>query len=161
MQGWPKSRPQVEPPPRVPSASLRRTCKSLPGYTPRITHQFLSRETVIRLENEQKEFKNLIASSKEYSEIEKNAINVTTVAEFKDFWQNTKDAKEDFDRSHEKGCGLCSKTYQSSAVVVGNFMDDFSPILDIVKNFAAPYGGMAVGTISVLFVVGFSLSQNS
>ena len=129
----------------------------MPGYTRRITSQVLSRETVKRLEEGQTDFKNLIASSKEYSGSEKAAINVTTVAEFKDFWQKTNDAKEDFDRSHERGCGLCSKTYQSSAVVVGNFMDDFSPILEIVQNFAAPYGSMALGTISVLFVVGFSI----
>lgn len=118
----------------------------------------MSRETVKRLENEQSDFKNLVASSKGYSEIEKAAVNVTTVAEFNTLWRNTNDAKKEFDHSHEKGCGLCSKTYQSSAVEVRNFLNDFSPILDVVQNFAAPYGGMAVGTISVLFVVGFSLS---
>ena len=145
IQGWPKLRPQVRPPPRAPNASLRRTCKSLLGYTSRITHQCLSRETVRLLENEQSDFKTLVASSKEYSETEKTAVNVATLAEFNAFWQNTNDAKKDFDQSHERGCGLCSKTYQSSAVLFRKFMNDFSPILDIVQNFASPYGGMAVG----------------
>lgn len=110
-------------------------------------------EAVKRLENEQSNFRNLVGSSREYTETEKAAVNVTTVAEFDALWQNTNNAKDDFDQSHETGCGLCSKTYQSSAVVVRSFMKDFSPILEIVQNIAAPYGGMAVGTISVLFVV--------
>jgi len=52
---------------------------------------------------------------------------------------------------------LCSRNYQGAAVMIRSFVKDFSPIIDVVKDFAAPYGGMAVGTISVLFVVRFSL----
>ena len=130
----------------------------MPGSTSRLTHRSLSRKTIKSLENEQSKFKKLVATSKDYSEAEKAVINFDTVAQFDAFWQKTNDAKEEFDQSHERGCGLCSKSYQSSAVVIRSFMKDFSPIIDIVKDFAAPYGGMAVGTISVLFAVGLSLS---
>ena len=81
-------------------------------------------------------------------------VNYDTIEQFDAFWKQTNDAQEEFDERHEKGCGLFSKSYQSSAVVARSFMRDFSPILEIVKDFAAPYGGLAVGTISVLFVVG-------
>ena len=40
-----------------------------------------------------------------------------------------------------------------SAAAVQPFMKDFSPIIDIVKDFGAPYGGIALGTVSLLFAV--------
>jgi hypothetical protein len=91
--------------------------------------------------------------SKDFSEDEKTAVQYDTLAEFKDHWAKANEAKSDFDSSHEKGCGLWAKRYQSLATVVQNFMDDFSPLVQIIKDFGAPYGGVALGTISVLFVV--------
>ena len=123
-----------------------------------ITHQCLFRETIKRSETEQTRFKHLISTSKSYSEIEKTVIKFETIAQFDEFWQTTVDSKEEFDRSHEMGCGLCSKNYQNSAVMARSFMKDFSPIIDLVKDFAAPYGGVAVGTISVFFAVGLTLT---
>ena len=110
-------------------------------------------ETVKISDHEQGKFRTLVATSKEYSETEKAVFNFNTFAEFDAFWQKTNDAKEEFDQSHERGCGLWSKNYQSSAVVARSFMKDFSPIIDIVRDFGAPYGGLAVGTVSVLFAV--------
>lgn len=110
-------------------------------------------ETVRKSDHDQREFKNLVATSRDYSETEKAVFKFDTFTEFDAFWKKTNDAKEDFDRRHEKGCGLWSKSYQSSAVVARSFMKDFAPIIDIVRDFGAPYGGMAVGTVSVLFAV--------
>lgn len=78
------------------------------------------------------------------------------MAAFKEYWEETNSAKEHFDRSHEKGCGLWAKRYQSSAAFVQPFLDDFSPIVNIVKDFGAPYGAVAVGTMSLLFAVSFN-----
>lgn len=77
-----------------------------------------------------------------------------SVEKFNTFWQKTNRAKQDFDQRHQRGCGLWLNKYQASAVEVQNFMDDFSPIIDIVQAFGTPYGGLAVGTISILFIVG-------
>ena len=125
-----------------------------------ITHRCLSRETIKGSESEQIKFKQLVSTSKSYSEIEKAAIKFETFAQFEEFWQTTTNLKEEFDQSHERGCGLCSKNYQKSAVMARDFMRDFSPIIDLVKDFAAPYGGVAVGTISVFFVVWSTLNQS-
>jgi hypothetical protein len=91
--------------------------------------------------------------SNEFSEDEKKAIQHNTLAEFKAYWARANEAKSDFDVSHEKGRGLLSKRYQSLATIVQSFMDDFSPLVQIIKDFGAPYGDGALGTISVLFVV--------
>ncbi|MCJ1244750.1 hypothetical protein MMC30_001950 [Trapelia coarctata] len=111
------------------------------------------RKTIESSEFEQCQLKEWVASSEKFSEAEKAAIKVNTVDEFSIFWEQNNSAKEAFDRRHEKGCGLWAKRYQNSAVLIQDFMNDFSPIVEIVKNFAAPYGGVAVATMSILFTV--------
>ena len=91
--------------------------------------------------------------NKGLSEREKAALEVDSVPAFRDCWQHMNSARESFDRSHERGCGLLGRRYQSSAAFVLPFMEQFSPIVQIVKDFGAPYGGIAVGTVSIFFVV--------
>lgn len=104
-------------------------------------------------ETVQNEFKQWVVESKRFSEHEKSAISLESPTNFDEYWQNTNNAKNTFDRSSDKGCGLWTRRYQSSAAAVQPFMKDFSPIIDIVKDFGAPYGGIALGTISLLFAV--------
>jgi hypothetical protein len=91
--------------------------------------------------------------SNDFSEDEKRAVQYNTLVEFKKHWTEANEAKSNFDNSHEKGCGLWAKRYQSLSTVVQSFMDDFSPLVEIIKDFGAPYGSVALGTISLLFVV--------
>ena len=39
-------------------------------------------------------------------------------------------------------------------------MNDLSPVIQIVRDFGAPYGAIAVGTVSVLFAVSAGISYN-
>ena len=101
-------------------------------------------------------FKSVVASGKNYTNSEKTAIEIRTPDEFTKFWKRTNSAKDAFDKRHESGLGLVSKTYQNSAAAAGEFMHEFAPIINIVKDFAAPYGGMAIGILSTLFMVSIS-----
>ena len=89
-------------------------------------------------------------------------MKVDDLKAFNDYWQRTEDAEQSFESRHEKGCGLWARQYQHTASLVLPFMNDFSPIVQIVTDFGAPYGGLAVGTISLLFAVrvAFSYFQN-
>lgn len=95
-----------------------------------------------------------MASSK-FSKEEKAAFRINSAAEFDEYWQATNDAKTIFDHSHERGCSWWAKRYQTTAASVQPFMNDLSPLIEIVRNFGAPYGNIAVGVISLLFVVSF------
>ncbi|KAH0840518.1 hypothetical protein FOPE_05769 [Fonsecaea pedrosoi] len=110
-------------------------------------------------EIEQTRFRKLVATSKIYSQTEKNAADISSVTDFYAFWDKTVEARKDFEDSHERGCGLWTRKYQDAASVVRSFMKDFAPIVDVVKDFAAPYGGFAMGTISVLFAVAASKNE--
>lgn len=94
-----------------------------------------------------------------YSEREKEAINISSQETFNTMWNELNNEKATFDRNHEKGSGLFSKRYQETSVAVHDFLKDFSPILKVVKDFASPYGNLAFGTISILFVVSFVTSE--
>ncbi|KAM3072727.1 hypothetical protein ACMFMF_007060 [Clarireedia jacksonii] len=110
-------------------------------------------EVFKKLEDSQAQFKDFVSNSKTYTKIEKEAIDIDSKERFEAFWKCVNDEKRKFDKNHQKGCGLFSKRYQKTGVAVEGFIQDFSPILDIVKNFASPYGSLAFGTISVLFAV--------
>ena len=95
--------------------------------------------------------------SKTLSEDEKAALKVDSVDAFRGYWERTRNAQDSFENSHEKGCGLWARRYQGAATFVLPFIADFSPIIRIVKDFGAPYGGAALGTLSLLFAVSASL----
>ena len=137
---------------RAHDASPTMICKHRPHYHS-LDADICPRKAVETSENAQVHFKDLVVASKKFSENEKAAWKVDSVAAFKDYWEEVNSAKEKFDRSHEKGCGLWGKRFQSSADTIQHFLDDFSPIIQIVKDFGAPYGAIAVGTISLLFAV--------
>ena len=153
----PQCRPKAKIASRVRENFLIMNCKQLPRFS--AFHAYIRyREAVKASEKRQVEFKDWVVASKEFSKDEKAAFNVDSVAAFEDFWQNTNTARADFDRGQERGCGLWVKRYQSSAAFISPFMKDFSPIVQIVRDFGAPYGAVAVGTISVLFAVSVDFS---
>ena len=153
----PQCRPKARVASRLRESSLKRNCKKIPSCSS--SHAYIRyREAVKASEKRQVEFKDWVVASKEFSKDEKAALNVDSVAAFEDFWQNTNTAKADFDRGKERGCGLCVKRYQSSAAFISPFMKDFSPIVQIVRDFGAPYGAVAVGTMSLQFAVSVDFS---
>lgn len=119
--------------------------------------KILHSEAIETSEKEQVQLREWVTMSKGFSDGEKAALRVDSSDAFNSFWQRTENAKEEFDRSHEKGSGALGRRYQSAASLILPFMEDFSPIVQIVKDFGAPYGGLAVGTISLLFAVSASL----
>lgn len=42
---------------------------------------------------------------------------------------------------------------QDFAVAASAIMNNMGPIIDLIRNIGAPYGGMAIGTVSFLFAV--------
>lgn len=148
----PQCRPKAKVASRVRENFLKMNCKRLQRFS--APHAYVRyREAVKASEERQIEFKDWVVASKDFSKDEKAALNVDSVVAFEDFWQNTNTAKADFDSGKERGCGLCVKRYQSSAAFISPFMKDFSPIVQIVRDFGAPYGAVAVGTMSLLFAV--------
>lgn len=93
---------------------------------------------------------------KGFSDDEKEAVEVKN-AEFREYWNRVTMAQRNFDGNHEHGCGLLVRHYQASASVVLAFMDEFSQLVNVVKDRVPGYGGMAIATISLLFVVSIFL----
>ncbi|KAL9105306.1 MAG: hypothetical protein Q9227_009501 [Pyrenula ochraceoflavens] len=91
--------------------------------------------------------------NKAFSATEKAALKVNTFNEFDAFWSQVNGSKQKLNHGNREGHPSLSKSYQKSASVAYDFMQSFSPIIGLVKDFAAPYGGLAIGTLSLLFIV--------
>lgn len=102
---------------------------------------------------DQRRFKDWIMTSDKFSQIERDAISCNTVEKFRTYWVGTNRAYADFESRHLKGRGLWGRHSQTLAVLFQEFMEEFCPIVDVVTAFAPPFGGIVVGTISILFAV--------
>jgi hypothetical protein len=119
----------------------------------------IHRKRIEELENEQRQFREWVMQSSDFSEDEKKAIHYNTLAEFKEYWGKAIETKSQLESCHEKERGLTSKRHRSFAAIVKRFMENFSPVIQIIRDFGAPYGNSAIGTISVLFVVSLADSK--
>ncbi|KAJ5817754.1 hypothetical protein N7447_007762 [Penicillium robsamsonii] len=85
-----------------------------------------------------------------FSEKEKIALKLESVESFGRFWTSTQDAKQKFDAGHHNGIRSEMQSFASSAC---DILQNLEPILTLIKDFGAPYGSMAIGTISFIFTV--------
>jgi hypothetical protein len=114
---------------------------------------FKARAIVKRSDSDQRTLRGFIEHAGKLSPKEKAALNVHSVPEFRRFWTSTLDAKKAFENSHSHGVGLAGKQFQSVASYAVDILQNMDPLIQIIKDFGAPYGGMAIGTISLLFAV--------
>lgn len=103
---------------------------------------------------QQEQFRNTVSTSALYSKTAKAVVQFNTIEQFNNFFlEPTQNAQSDFDKDHERGPKSLARAYQSLSVKAMDFMNQFSPVLELVQACGAPYGGIAVGIVSVLFVV--------
>jgi hypothetical protein len=104
-------------------------------------------------ENAQSKLLERVRHQKDFSDAEKDVVDLKTAQEFREYWTRMIMSQGNYDGNHAHSCGLCVQRYQDSSNMVLAFMDDFSPLVDIVKDCFPGYGGLAIATISLLFVV--------
>jgi hypothetical protein len=75
---------------------------------------------------------------------------------FENFWNAALSSKRGFDVGRASGIGLSKQRASEFGASAYEVMRNVSPILEIVKDFGAPYGGLAIGTVSFLFAVCYS-----
>lgn len=78
---------------------------------------------------------------------------MNTVADFDHFWDAAIKAKGDFDAGREHGVGLAMKRVKRNSASAQDILHHIEPVVELVRDFAAPYGNLAIGTMSFLFIV--------
>ncbi|KAF4462795.1 hypothetical protein FALBO_10392 [Fusarium albosuccineum] len=110
-------------------------------------------EKLKRSDKKQQQLRERVSKTGKLTLEQKSAWDTNSNEALKNFWQTTFNAKVDFDAEHEHGAGRFSKTATSLAATAYDFLRDLSPIVEIVKDFGAPFGSMAIGTVCLLFAV--------
>lgn len=114
---------------------------------------FDTRVLVKRSDDEQQALRNLVESDSNFSDEEKAALDIDSVAAFEIFWNSALQSQNKFEEAHENGAGLAMRTFQDFGASASDIMQHMEPIVQVVKDFGAPSGGMAIGTITFLFTV--------
>jgi len=114
----------------------------------------LYRENICIVEKAQREFHDWLKSKSYISKEEKKSLDCKSYDEFAAYWTEfLEQAKSDHDL--RGGWRRWARKYQSFATSADRFMKDFSPMVELARGAGGPYSGLAVGTICILFRVGF------
>ena len=82
------------------------------------------------------------------------AVQCRSYEDFVTFWTAASGrAEKEYVSRHQRGWRKWTRRTQSLGEDAAGFMKDFSPIVDLIKDCGAPFGGLAVGTLSLLFTV--------
>ncbi|KAK1991739.1 hypothetical protein LX36DRAFT_589824 [Colletotrichum falcatum] len=97
---------------------------------------------------DQKEFRSFASNSKAFFAEEIAVLDIQTVAEFEQSWNLVIDSKRKLEASRQRGIGkLMDKVHQGMSSA-HDILQHIDPIIQIVQTVGAPYGNMAIGTIS-------------
>ena len=67
--------------------------------------------------------------------------------------ERAKAANAIWSETRQNGTRKLGSTIQKSITRFANFLTAYSDIVDLVKNASSPYGNVAYGTLSILFIV--------
>jgi len=112
-----------------------------------------TRVLVKRSDDEQQALRDLVKKDRSFSEEEKAALNIDSVAAFDIFWNSALQSQNKFEGAHKHGAGLAMRNVQDFGASASDILQHMEPIVQVVKDFGAPSGGMAIGTITFLFTV--------
>ncbi|KAL4958494.1 hypothetical protein BDW69DRAFT_154166 [Aspergillus filifer] len=101
-------------------------------------------------DNAQQKFHAYVKRSRKYHEGEKKALELTSID---DTMKSLARTKCKYDEQRKYGVKRLQKRTAESAAAFSDILDNMRSILEATKNLAAPFGGLAVGTVCFFFTV--------
>ncbi|KAK8115646.1 hypothetical protein PG984_012148 [Apiospora sp. TS-2023a] len=111
------------------------------------------RERVQQCENRQEELRRMAQNKRRFTDVERNALNITTQTAFEQFWEDALTKKASFDQTRQNGIGRVTRRATNFAASAHSIVRNFNPLVEMVRDFGAPCGSMALGTICFVLVV--------
>ncbi|CAI6341352.1 unnamed protein product [Periconia digitata] len=112
-----------------------------------------NRKQVQECENQQQQIRDLVNNKRKFTDNERGALNITTIEAFQSYWDTTLNEKMQFDKSREKGVARAGKKVTNGLASAQEIVENFNPLMEIVKSLGAPFGGMALGTLCFVLVI--------
>ncbi|KAK7433892.1 hypothetical protein Landi51_13763 [Colletotrichum acutatum] len=104
-------------------------------------------------DKDQKELRVFASNSKVFFPEELAILNVQSVAEFEQPWKLAIESKKRLETRRNHGIGKWKQKVQRGLSSAHDILQHIDPIIQIVQTVGAPYGCMAIGTISFLFTI--------
>ena len=106
-----------------------------------------------KADQDQEALRRLVRNHDQFSEEEKRALHIESVSAFNASFDAAIDARDEWEASRNHGVGQVIQTTQNVLVSSYVILQHLEPMVELVRHLGAPYGGMAIGTLSFLFVV--------
>ncbi|KAK3399129.1 hypothetical protein B0T20DRAFT_351096, partial [Sordaria brevicollis] len=98
-------------------------------------------------------FRGYVLGHPQFSADEQAALKIESVAAFHQAWSDTVKWKIATEERRKHGSRRVGKFAQDFVVAASDIMSYMGPILNLIRDIGAPFGGMAIGTVSFLFTV--------
>lgn len=113
----------------------------------------VTRKVVERCETQQRDFRAKITTAGRFTRAEQSALEIESRDAFKAFWEATLSDKNTFDMKHQQRGRRAATQVVSLSASAHDMLQSIDPLVNIIKDLGAPYGGMAIGTICFLLTV--------
>lgn len=110
-------------------------------------------ELVQKSESHQESLRSVVEKSNRFSREEKAALCLDSVHDFEIFWQSACQARYRFETDRKHGTKRTGKQILDFGATAYEVLHSMSPMLEVIRDLGAPYGSLAIGTISCLFAV--------
>lgn len=111
------------------------------------------RDKLTGAEDSQVRLRETVKKTAKFTNAERDALDIDNPEAFQTYWGDTLEAKLAFDRQHEHDTGRVAKGVTNFGSTAFNVLQNFNPMVEVIKEFGYPYGTLAVGTICFLFAV--------
>ncbi|KAH8204870.1 hypothetical protein TruAng_000909 [Truncatella angustata] len=91
--------------------------------------------------------------SKYFSPAEKSALDIDSFDQLGSLWNSAVDARRDYDSAHAHGQKRIAQKSRDIVASAYEVFRDIAPMLELVIEISAPYGAIAIGTISFFLMV--------
>ncbi|KAK8074085.1 hypothetical protein PG994_004984 [Apiospora phragmitis] len=105
-------------------------------------------DLIQKSDNEQREFHQFVEGSRGFTDEERAALKICSFSALEVFWGDTVAAKRAYDIDHSHGRKKLARRSQDFAATAFEVFREMAPMFDLISNIAAPFGGLAIGTLS-------------
>lgn len=111
------------------------------------------RTIIEKSDQDQLRLREYVRGHQDFTADEQATLDINSVDAFQHIWGVTVKSKAATEERRKRGSKRVGQSALDFVAAASDILNYMGPILNLIKDIGAPYGGMAIGTVSFLFTV--------